>query len=328
MLETRYAGGREEPTTPAGGRFVIRGLTRRSILFAAHNPATERVVSRYGMRLGAGRFVAGQTLDECVGVLRSLNERGFKVNTTLLGEAVATEDHARGVVASYEAIMARMAAERLDANVALKLSHLGLVLGESVAERNLTRLLEVAQQHRLFIRIDMEESRHVDATLAIYRRLRAKEIDNVGIVLQAYLRRSQADLNSLLPLKANLRLVKGAYLEHSDVAFPKKADVDSNYVALLERSLAGGGYTAVATHDDRVIAHVIDYCRQEAIGPDRFEFQMLYGVRPQLQQDLVREGYRVLVAAPFGSNWYPYLMRRLVERPANVMFLLRNLVRP
>ena len=305
----------------------LNDIARQTILATAHNPATERLVGRYGMRLGASRFVAGETLDECVAALRALNEKGFKVNTTLLGEAVNSHDDALRAVREYEIILRRLAAERLDANVALKLTHLGLDLGEAVAEEHLVTLLEVARGLGLFIRIDMEESRHVDSTLAIYGRLRKRGFDNVGTVLQAYLYRSEADLEALLPLHPNLRLVKGAYLESREVAFPRKKDVDQNYLKLLERALIAGGHTAVATHDDAAIEHVIAFASAQGIERDRFEFQMLYGVRPQLQRDLVGRGYRVLVATPFGSHWYPYLMRRLAERPANVLFLVRNLVR-
>jgi proline dehydrogenase len=167
----------------------------------------------------------------------------------------------------------------------------------------------------------------VDDTLRIYRRLRADGHDNVGTVLQSYLYRSEADLADVLPLNPNLRLVKGAYLESPAVAFPRKADVDRNYVRLADRALREGGYTAIATHDERIIHHVIDFVGREGIGSGRFEFQMLYGVRPQLQLDLVRQGFRVLVATPFGAEWFPYFMRRLAERPANLLFILRNLIR-
>ena len=305
----------------------LNDIARQTILATAHNAATERLVGRYGMRLGASRFVAGETLDECVVALRGLNEKGFKVNTTLLGEAVNSHDDALRAVREYEIVLRRLAAERLDANVALKQTHLGLDLGEAVAQKNLVTLLELARGLGLFIRIDMEESRHVDSTLAIYGRLRERGFENVGTVLQAYLYRSESDLEALLPLRPNLRLVKGAYLESREVAFPKKKDVDQNYLKLLERALTAGGHTAVATHDDAAIEHVIAFASARGIDRDRFEFQMLYGVRPQLQRDLVGRGYRVLVATPFGSHWYPYLMRRLAERPANVLFLVRNLVR-
>lgn len=298
-------------------------VARKAILAAAGSPRVRRLVRRHGMRLGAARFVAGETLDEAVRVLRALNEQGLKANTTLLGEHVADRAETLAVVAEYERILDRLAAERLRVNVALKLTHLGLLLDPELAYENVSRLVAHAAGLGNFIRIDMEESRHVDATLETYRRLRADGHANVGTVLQAYLYRSEADLDSLLPLAPNLRLVKGAYLEPPEVAHPRKADVDAAFLRLVERSLAGEGYTAVATHDERAIRHVLGL----GVAGDRFELQLLYGVRPQLQLELVRQGHTVLVATPFGPEWYPYLMRRLAERPANLGFFLRNVVR-
>ncbi|MGH2972795.1 MAG: proline dehydrogenase family protein [Gaiellaceae bacterium] len=294
---------------------------RSAILAAADSPRVQRFVRRHGMRLGAGRFVAGETLDECLRVLRSLNDRGFAANTTILGEGVRDEAEARAVVAAYEEVIARLAG--MDANVALKLTHLGLELDEELAYRNVQQLVELGS----FIRIDMEQSAFVEATLRIYRRLREAGLDNVGAVLQAYLYRSEEDLAALLPLRPSLRLVKGAYLEPPEIAYPSKADVDAAYVRLLEASLSGGGYTAVATHDERMIEHAIHFADEREIPRDRLEFQMLYGVRPRLQQDLVARGYKVLVATPYGPEWYPYLMRRLGERPANLLFFVKNLIR-
>jgi proline dehydrogenase len=275
------------------------------------------------MRLGAARFVAGETLDECIVVLRRLNDQGLHANTTLLGEGVLEPAQTGAVVAAYREVIERIASERLRANVALKLTHLGLEIDEELAHANIRRLLEVGS----FIRIDMEQSQFVDATLRIYRRLRDEGFDNVGTVLQAYLYRTPDDLESLLPLAPNLRLVKGAYLEPEQIAYPRKADVDALYVRLLERMLQAGGHTAVATHDERLIEQTIRFAETHGIAKERFEFQMLYGVRPQLQLDLVRRGFKVLVATPYGPEWYPYLMRRLGERPANLLFFLRNTLR-
>jgi proline dehydrogenase len=275
------------------------------------------------MRFGAGRFVAGETLDECIAVLRRLNDEGLHANTTLLGEGVVEAGQTETVVAAYREVMERIAAEGLRANVALKLTHLGLEIDEELAYANLRRLLELGS----FVRIDMEQSQFVDATLRTYRRVREDGFDNVGTVLQAYLYRTPGDLESLLPLAPNLRLVKGAYLEPERVAYPRKADVDSAYERLLERMLEAGGHTAVATHDERLIEHTIAFADAQGIPHGRFEFQMLYGVRPQLQLSLVRRGHKVLVATPYGPEWYPYLMRRLGERPANLLFFLKNTIR-
>jgi proline dehydrogenase len=275
------------------------------------------------MRLGGSRFVAGETMDDSIRALRALNERGLWANTTLLGEAIRDEGEARAVAEEYVVLVDRIAAEGLRANVALKLTHLGLDIEEELAYENLRRIVDRGS----FVRIDMEQSAYVDATLRIYRRLRDDGLDNVGTVLQAYLYRTEDDLRSLLPLAPNLRLVKGAYLEPAAVAYPQKADVDAAYVRLLETMLLGGGYTAIATHDEQIIEHAIRFADERRVPHDSFEFQMLYGVRPQLQLALAARGYKVLVATPYGPEWYPYLMRRLGERPANALFLVRNLVR-
>ena len=279
------------------------------------------------MRLGAARFVAGVTLDDCVVVLRRLTDQGLHANTTLLGESVNDGAEAGAVATEYEAILQRLHDERLPVNVALKLTHLGLELDEELAYANVARVVDTAQRLGIFVRIDMEQSSVLDATLRIYRRLRESGRDGVGTVLQAYLYRSEADLADLLPLEPNLRFVKGAYLEPPSLAYPAKADVDAAYLRLVEASLRGGAYTAVATQDEAIIDQVIAFAEREGFGRDRFEFQMLYGVRPALQLDLVRRGFKVLVATPFGPEWYPYLMRRLAERPANLGFIVKNLVR-
>jgi proline dehydrogenase len=296
---------------------------RKVILTAADNPQVRRLVSKHGMRLGGSRFVAGETMEDSVRALRGLNEKGLWANTTLLGESIRDEGEARAVAEEYVVLVDRLASEGLRANVALKLTHLGLDIDEELAYENVRRVAGRGP----FIRIDMEQSAYVDATLRIYRRLREDGLDNVGTVLQAYLYRTEDDLASLLPLQPNLRLVKGAYLESAAIAYPRKADVDAAYVRLLETMLLGGGYTAVATHDEQIIEHAIRFADERRVPHDSFEFQMLYGVRPQLQLALAARGFKVLVATPYGPEWYPYLMRRLGERPANALFLLRNLVR-
>ena len=300
---------------------------RRVLLAAADSPRLGRFVQRYGFRLGAARFVAGESLDAAVPVLRGLNDKGLLTNTTLLGEGVTTEAETAAVVAAYRELLDRIAAEGLRTNVALKLTHLGLAFDEELAHRNVTALVEHAARHGNFARIDMEESARVVPTLRTYRRLRDAGHDNVGTVLQSYLYRSEDDLAALLPLAPNLRLVKGAYLEPAEIAYPKKSDVDAAYVSLMEASLGGEGFTAIATHDETLIEHAMALAREGALPNERFQFQMLYGVRPRLQLDLVARGYDVLVATPYGPEWYRYLMRRLAERPANLLFFLRNLLR-
>jgi proline dehydrogenase len=306
---------------------LIDGLLRRAILGAAESPTLRRLVRRHGMRLGAARFVAGETLDETVPVHRRLNGLGLRTNTTLLGEGVRDEAETRTVVALYAEILERIAAEQLRTYVSLKLTHLGLGLDEELALRNVTELVETAARLGNFIRIDMEDSPTVDATLRVYRRLREDGHENVGTVLQAYLHRTPADLDALVHVAPNLRLVKGAYLEPPEIAFAAKPDVDDAYARLAERMLASIPFTAIATHDVRLIERAIAFAEREAIPRDRFQLQLLYGVRPRLQLELAARGFDVLVATPYGPDWYRYLMRRLAERPANVLFLLRNLVR-
>ena len=311
----------------AGLATPTSALPRAALLRASDSRRLRHLVQRYGMRLGAARFVAGETLDDCVLVLRRLNEAGLSANTTLLGEAIPDATGAAAATSAYERILDRLAAEQLDANVALKLTHLGLSFDEETAYANVERLVERAGRLGNFIRIDMEQSAYLEPTLRIFQHLREGGHENVGTVLQAYLYRSPDDLERLLPLRPNLRIVKGAYLEPASIAYPRKRDVDAAYIRLVQTGLRGGAYVAVATHDERIISQVQAFAALEGIGRDRFEFQMLYGVRSSLRRRIAAEGYKVLVATPFGPDWYPYLMRRLAERPANVLFLLRNLFR-
>jgi proline dehydrogenase len=306
---------------------TVNAGVRKAILAAADSPRVGRFVRRHGMKLGASRFVAGETFEQAIPVLRGLNERGLRANTTLLGEGVRDRAETERVVAAYTSVLDGIAEHELRCNVALKLTHLGLDIDEELAFENVARLVEHARERANSIRIDMEQSSYVDATLRIYRRLREAGNDNVGTVLQSYLYRTERDLEELLPLGPNLRLVKGAYLEPPDIAYPAKADVDAAYARLLERMLSEAAFTAVATHDESLIERAIVYADEHGIARDRFQFQMLFGVRPQLQLDLAGRGFDVLVATPYGPEWYPYLMRRLGERPANLGFLLRNAVR-
>jgi proline dehydrogenase len=300
---------------------------RHLILAAASSRRLQGFVRRHGMRLGASRFVGGESLDEIVPVLRRLNERGLRTNTTLLGESVHDPDQTQDLVATYREVLERISSEGVVANLAVKLTQIGLDVSEELAYENVAAVVARADELGNFVRIDMESSAYVDATLRIYRRLREAGYENVGAVLQSYLYRSEDDLRGLLPLRPNLRLVKGAYLESPEVAYPHKRDVDAAYLRLLETCMRGAAFTAVATHDERLIEHAIAFGQREGIERDRFEFQMLYGVRPRLQVELVQRGFAVLVATPYGPDWYPYLMRRLAERPANLLFFLRSAIR-
>ncbi len=301
--------------------------TRSLLLAASNSRRAERWVTRYGMRLGASRFVTGEDIDDCIRVIKELNGQGLKANAAILGEAVTDRDDALRARSEYELLVGRLRGEGLNASVALKLTLLGLRMDETFAQENLGYLLRRAELHNLSVGIDMEESKYVDSTLRIYRRMRELGHTNIGVALQAYLYRSLEDLESLLPLRPNVRIVKGAYLESAKVAFPVKADVDRNYLRMVELSLSGDGYTAIATHDESIIKAVISFVHEHGIGRDRFEFQLLYGIRPSLQQSLAQAGYTVLVATTFGTHWYPFFMRRLAERPANLLFLLRSLAK-
>jgi proline dehydrogenase len=305
----------------------VAHLLRTSLLAAASNQRLNRFVSTHGRRFGADRFVAGETVDEFMQVVRHLNGRGYRVAAGLLGEDVRTSDDARSAGEQYQAILDRFAQERANANVALKLTHLGLALGPDLAFENVSAVAARAARAGNFVRMDMEQSAYTQATLDIYRRLRGSGVDNVGVVLQAYLYRSESDLLSLAPLSPSVTLVKGAYLEPASVAFARKRDVDERFASLIETSLQGRGFTAIATHDDAIIERSIDFIRDHGIAAGSYEFQMLFGVRPKLQETLLRRGFPVRIAVPFGTLWFPYFMRRLAERPANVFFFLKSMWR-
>ena len=297
---------------------------RAAILAAADNAYVQRMVSRYGFSLGAKRFVAGETADDFLAVARGLNAQAFAVACGILGEGVQSAEQAEVATGQYCALLRTFCEQGIDANVAFKLTHVGLDIDPQLAFENAARIAQTAQDTGNTMRLDMEQSRYVDATLDIYRRLRER-FSCVGFVLQAYLFRSLDDLRENMPSEPNVRIVKGAYLEPSSVAFASKADVDANYLRLVETALAGSGYTAVATHDRRIIQQVlaiVEHRRLPVRG--RFEFQMLYGICAAFARELVRAGYRVRLAVPFGGYWFPYLMRRLAERPANLAFFLKG----
>jgi proline dehydrogenase len=287
--------------------------------FAVKNPLARRFASR---------FVAGETLDTAVAAVRELNGRGISASLDVLGESVTAVEEARSSATMVVETQERIAAERLDCNVSVKLSQMGLDLDAGLCAENLRRILERGRDLGMFVRIDMESSAHTQRTLDLFEReFLPVHGDRVGIVLQSYLRRTSADVDRLIGVRARVRLCKGAYDEPAAVAFPAKADVDRSYGDLMERLLERGNYPAVATHDPALIARARQFVAAKAIASDRFEFQMLYGVRRDLQEDLQRAGYRVRVYVPFGTHWYPYFMRRLAERPANIAFILGNVVK-
>jgi proline dehydrogenase len=276
-----------------------------------------------------GRFVAGETLEEALAALGRLRDRGLRTTIDVLGESVATADAAAAAADEYLAAIDALAERGLDRNVSVKLSQMGLGLSEEVCRANVARILDRAAERDAFVRIDMEDHTTTDATLAIWRDLRPRNAGrgDSGVVIQSALRRSPADVEALIAEGARIRLCKGAYVEPASVAYPDKADVDAAYAALMERLLADGTFPAIATHDERLIARAIQVVRAAGIGPERFEFQMLYGVRRDLQERLAAAGFGVRVYVPYGTEWYPYFMRRLAERPANIAFVLRSLLR-
>jgi proline dehydrogenase len=303
----------------------LNPLFRKGILLAATNPAVQALVDRYGEQLGARRYAAGSNFDECLEALEQLTARGFYTYVTPLGEALDDEAEIEEVIHEYRMILTRLKSAQLDTTIAVKLTQLGLDISEDYGFQNVLRIVDRAAQDNRFVRISMEESPTVDATLRSYRRLREAGYDNVGVVLQAYLYRSEQDLKDLLEYSPNIRVVKGAYLEPESAAYPQKRDVDVAYLRLLKRSLSYAEHTAIATHDERIITYALDYADRNGIDPARFEFQMLLGVRPQLQQSLIERGLKVRLAVPYGPDWYPYFMRRLAERPANLLFVARSL---
>jgi len=281
-----------------------------------HNSVSRRV---------SRRFVAGQTLDDAVEAARAVNRAGQSASLDLLGENVSDEAGARRAAEGYIAIFDRIAREKLDANVSLKLTQLGLDLGDALCQELLEKIVARASALGNFVRIDMEGSAYTQRTVDITKRVRAKHA-GVGTVMQSYLYRAEQDIRDLLAVGCRIRLCKGAYKEPPEVAFPKKEEVDANYVKLMKLLLPSGIYHGIATHDPAMIRATKDFVRERNIGRGQFEFQMLYGIRTDLQQQLVREGFRLRVYIPFGTDWFPYFMRRLAERPANLVFFLRNLL--
>jgi proline dehydrogenase len=290
---------------------------KRLALWSMKNGVSRRV---------AQRFVAGEKLDDAVAAARALNSAGFPVSLDILGEHVLDRDGAVRAADTYVAMFDRIAAEKLDGNVSLKLTQLGLDLYPEVCEASALRIAECAARHRNFVRVDMEGSAYAQRTVDLVRRVRAKT-DAVGTVIQSYLFRSEQDVRDLIGAQCRIRLVKGAYKEPPEIAFPEKADVDANFAKLMEIMLPSGIYHAIATHDPRLIDATKKFAAAQGIGKEKFEFQMLYGIRTDLQRGLLKEGYRVRVYVPFGTDWYPYFMRRLAERPANLTFFLRNFFR-
>ena len=305
-------------------------VLRSAFIALSRNRPLRRFCERssVGNKLSA-RFVAGMELEDALRVAESVNRQGMHVTLDSLGESVSSAEKAHKAADVYHRLLDAIAERKLDANISVKLTQMGLGLDPALAESIATSLTQHAKATGNFVRIDMEDSPLTEVTLGIVRRLHARaDLQGaIGVVIQAYLYRSQADIEELIADGIRVRLCKGAYKEPSEVAFPRKADVDANYVRLGEQLLESPLYHGLATHDEKMVDAAKAFAKRRGIAPSRFEFQMLYGVRRDLQRGLVAEGYNVRVYVPFGYEWYPYFMRRLAERPANVLFLAKNMLR-
>jgi len=272
------------------------------------------------------RFVAGDTIDEAIAVIRDINAEGATASFDHLNESVSRLDEAEEEVREYLRILARIDETNIRSNVSIKLTQFGLELDPDIAFRNARRIVEEAARRGNFVRVDMEGSNVTQKTLDLFKKLREEfGLNDVGIVLQSYLRRTYEDAQWLIKLPARIGICKGAHNEPPDVAYPDKKDVDANYVKVMQLLLSSGIYHGIATHDPKMIEATIDFERREGIGKGAFEFQMLYGIRRDLQRQLARDGYNLRVYVPYGKHWYPYFMRRLAERPANIWFVLKNM---
>ena len=300
--------------------FLFWLSTRRSIFnFMRRN----RLARKF-----ASRFVAGESVADAVAAASELKSRNITASLDMLGESVTSATEAEQARDTYLEMLRAMQAAAVQVNVSVKLTQMGLDIDPDLCERNVRAILGLAQGLDGFVRLDMEGSPYTQRTLDFFeQRLLADYGAHAGVVIQAALRRSTDDIAALVRLGARVRLCKGAYLEKPDIAFPDKKDVDAHYVRLMEQLLSAGNYPGIATHDEAIIAHATQFVAQHHLPRDKFEFQMLYGVRRDLQERLAREGYRMRVYIPFGTQWYPYLMRRLAERPANIVFILGNVVK-
>lgn len=305
-------------------------LLRSSFIALSRNRTLRHFCENSGMGVKlSSRFVAGMDISDALRVAEAVNSQGMAVTLDSLGESVTSETEAHRAAEIYHQLLDSIAARKLNANISVKLTQMGLEISPELSESIALSLTRHAHSAGNFVRIDMENSSLTQVTLDIVRRVHAcpEFRDSIGVVIQAYLFRSQADIEQLIADGIRVRLCKGAYKEPPEIAFPHKADVDANYVKLSQLLLESRCYHALATHDEAMIAAAKSFARENNIEPSHFEFQMLYGIKRDLQRALVREGFNVRVYVPFGTDWYPYFMRRLAERPANVLFLARNFLR-
>jgi proline dehydrogenase len=306
----------------AGSKALFYALSRSGTL--------KRLASRYGMAREesfARRFIAGETIEEAIACARSLQARGLLLTLDYLGESVRTVEEATAATREYVRLLDRIVESGIERNISLKLTQLGIDVDRATCVDNLRRILDPAQKHGFFVRFDMEDSPYTSVTLEVLETLWQQQYRNIGVALQACLYRTEADVRRMNELGVRVRLVKGAYKEPATVAHQKKDDVDAAFVQLMQLLLDGGVYPAIATHDPVMIQQTRRYAGERALAKDRFEFQMLFGIRRDLQASLVADGYRMRIYVPFGRQWFPYFMRRLGERPANVGFVLKALFR-
>jgi proline dehydrogenase len=304
-------------------------VTRSALIYLSRQEWLKEFASRFGLfKKLTTRFIAGENIDEAVAAIRDLNAHGCTASFDHLNESVGTIAETESEVREYLDVLARIDETGIDSNVSIKLSQFGLVIDPELAYRNARRIVADAAGRGNFVRVDMEGSNVTQATIDLFKRLRGEfGLNDVGIVLQSYLFRTADDARELLKVPARIRLCKGAYNEPPEVAYPAKKDVDDNYVRVMQLLLASGVYHGIATHDPKMIEATIQFAQREGIGKEAFEFQMLYGIRRDLQDQLARDGYRMRVYVPYGKHWYPYFMRRLAERPANIWFVLRNMLK-
>jgi proline dehydrogenase len=304
-------------------------VTRNTLLYLSRHEGLKDFATRFSpFKKMTTRFVAGEDVEETVAAIRELNARGCTASFDHLNEDVTQVSETEEEVREYRRILARIDETGIRSNVSIQLTQFGLGIDPELTYRNARKVVEDAASRGNFVRIDMEGSNVTQVTIDIFKRLRSEfGLNDVGIVLQSYLRRTWDDLQDLLRIPARIRICKGAYNEPPEVAFPDKKDVDDNYVRVMQALLASGTYHGIATHDPKMIDATISFAEREGIGKEAFEFQMLYGVRRDLQEQLARDGYRMRVYVPYGKHWYPYFMRRLAERPANVWFVLKNMLK-
>ncbi|HEY8460580.1 MAG TPA: proline dehydrogenase family protein [Blastocatellia bacterium] len=302
-------------------------ISRAALLYLSQKNELKDFFSKFpGFSRVTRRFIAGENIDDAIAAILELNRAGMAATFDHLGESTTSRAEAESDVREYLRALDRIENAGANSNISVKLTQLGLDIDKDYCLGNARRIVEAAKRHGNFVRIDMEDSSKTDATLDIFKRLYG-EYGNVGIVLQAYLYRTEKDVDETLAMGARIRLCKGAYKESAEVAFPEKSDVDANFVRLMKKLLKSGVYHGIATHDEKIIAATMEFAASEGISRDAFEFQMLYGIRRDLQSKLVRDGYRMRIYVPYGEHWYPYFMRRLAERPANVWFVLKNLIK-